>query len=427
MNARVAACELVVAVLDEGRSLDEALNETPSFAALVGRDRAFARAIATTTLRRLGGIDAVLARFLERPLPETAAHGRAMLRIGAAQLLILETPPHAAVGETVEAANMLSKSAGFAKLINAVLRRVSRDGAALLAAQGAGADLPAWLFTRWRAAYGEANAAAIARALQYEAPLDVSVKSDAADWAMKLGGTLTPAGSVRLAESSGVDQLAGFTEGAWWVQDAAAALPARLLGDVRGKTVLDLCAAPGGKTLKLAAAGAQVTAVDRSAERLERLRENLARTKLEATVVARDALSLKIKEPFDAVLLDAPCTSTGTLRRHPDVAWLRRPSDIQTLADLQSRLLAHAATMVKPGGTLVYAVCSLEPEEGPAIAARALQSGVWTRAPIKRGEIEGADEFITAEGDLRTLPSHWPDIGGLDGFYAVRLVRSSAG
>ena len=427
MNARVAACELVVAVLDEGRSLDEALNETPSFAALIGRDRAFARAIATTTLRRLGGIDAVLAQFLERPLPETAAHGRAMLRIGAAQLLIMATPPHAAVGETVEAANALRKSAGFAKLINAVLRRVSRDGAALLAAQAPGADLPAWLFTRWRAAYGEATAAAIARALQHEAPLDVSVKSEAPGWSKTLGGTLTPTGSVRLAESSGVDQLAGFAEGEWWVQDAAAALPARLLGDVRGKAVLDLCAAPGGKTLQLAAAGAQVTAVDRSAERLERLRENLARTKLEATVVARDALSLKIKKPFDAVLLDAPCTSTGTLRRHPDVAWLRRPSDIQTLADLQSRLLAHAATMVKPDGVLVYAVCSLEPEEGPAIAAQALQSGAWTRAPIARGEIEGMDDFITPDGDLRTLPSHWSDIGGLDGFYAVRLVRSSAG
>jgi len=426
LNARVAACELVVAVLDEGRPLDEALNATASFEALAGRDRAFARAMATAALRRLGGIDAVLAQFLDRPLPETAAHGRAMLRIGAAQLLLMDTPPHAAVGETVEAANALRKSAGFAKLINAVLRKVSRDGAALLAAQPPGADLPAWLFTRWRATYGEATAAAIAQALQTEASLDVSVKTDAAGWARRLGGALTSTGSVRLPEGGAVDQLPGFTEGEWWVQDAAAALPARLLGDVRGKAVLDLCAAPGGKTLQLAAAGAWVTAVDRSSERLERLRENLARTKLEATVIARDALNLRIKDPFDAVLLDAPCTSTGTLRRHPDVAWLRRPSDVQSLADLQGRLLAHAATMVKPGGMLVYAVCSLEPEEGPAIAAQALKSGAWTRAPIARGEIEGGDEFITTDGDLRTLPSHWGEIGGLDGFYAVRLVRSSA-
>jgi 16S rRNA (cytosine967-C5)-methyltransferase len=427
LNARVGACELVVAVLDEGRPLDEALNGTASFDALAGRDRAFARAMATATLRRLGGIDAVLAQFLDRPLPETAAHGRAMLRIGAAQLLLMQTPPHAAVGETVEAANMLRKSAGFAKLINAVLRKVSHDGAALLAAQAPGADLPAWLFTRWRAAYGDAAAAAIAQALRTEAPLDVSAKSDPAHWARQLGGVQTPTRSIRLPEGGGVDQLAGFAEGEWWVQDAAAALPARLLGSVRDKAVLDLCAAPGGKTLQLAAAGARVTAVDRSTERLERLRENLARTKLDATVAARDALSLKIKEPFDAVLLDAPCTSTGTLRRHPDVAWLRRPSDVQTLAELQGRLLAHAATMVKPGGTLVYAVCSLEPEEGPAIATQALKSSAWMRAPIECGEIEGADEFITPDGDLRTLPSQWSEIGGLDGFYAVRLVRSSAG
>jgi len=426
LNARVAACELVVAVLDEGRPLDEALNETPSFNALAGRDRAFARAMATTALRGLGGLDAVIAQFLDRPLPETAAHGRAMLRIGAAQLLLMDTPPHAAVGETVEAANMLRKSAGFAKLINAVLRKISRDGRPLLAAQTPGTDLPAWLYTRWRATYGEATASAIARALQTEAPLDLSAKADAAGWARQLGGTLTPTGSVRLAESSGVDALPGFAEGDWWVQDSAAALPARLLGDVRGKTVLDLCAAPGGKTLQLAAAGARVTAVDRSAERLQRLRENLARTHLKATVVARDALTLKIKEPFDAVLLDAPCTSTGTLRRHPDVAWLRRPNDIQSLAELQTRLLTHAATMVKPSGTLVYAVCSLEPEEGPTIAAQALKTGAWTRAPIAKGEIAGADDFITTDGDLRTLPSHWLEIGGLDGFYAVRLVRSSA-
>jgi 16S rRNA (cytosine967-C5)-methyltransferase len=210
------------------------------------------------------------------------------------------------------------------------------------------------------------------------------------------------------------------------VQDAAAALPARLLGDVRGKTVLDLCAAPGGKTLQLAAAGAHVTAVDRSDERLDRLRENLARTKLEAKVVARDALQLRTKEPFDAVLLDAPCSSTGTLRRHPDVAWLRRPNDIRTLSELQTQLIDAARHMLKPGGTLVYAVCSLELEEGPAIAEHALKNG-WTRAPLERGEIPGTDGFITPDGDLRTLPSHWPDIGGLDGFYAVRLVRSSDG
>lgn len=425
MNARIAACDLVVAVLDHRRALEDALDQTPSFKALEGRDRAFARALATATLRRLGSIDAVLARFLERPLPDTAAHGRAMLRIGAAQILVLGTPAHAAVGETVEAANAVREARGFAKLINAVLRRVTRDGPALFEAQPPGADLPNWLYTRWRAAYG-AQAEAIARALRDEPPLDFSVKQDAAGWAERLGGALTPTGSVRVRQAT-VDQLPGFSDGAWWVQDAAAALPARMLGDVGGKHVLDLCAAPGGKTLQLAAAGARVTAVDKIEDRLVRLRENLLRTHLEAEVVRGDALTLRAKVQFDAVLLDAPCTSTGTLRRHPDVAWLRRPTDVRQLSELQGQLIAAASKMIKPGGTLVYAVCSLEPEEGPGVAADAVKSGAWTRAPIARGEIAGADDFITAEGDLRTLPSHWPEIGGLDGFYAVRLVRSSAG
>jgi 16S rRNA (cytosine967-C5)-methyltransferase len=208
------------------------------------------------------------------------------------------------------------------------------------------------------------------------------------------------------------------------VQDAAAALPARLLGDVRGKRVLDLCAAPGGKTLQLAAVGAHVTALDKSEPRLARLRENLARTQLDAEVVCADALEFRAAKPFDAVLLDAPCTSTGTLRRHPDVAWLRRPGDVRTLAALQAQLIAAAGALLKPGAPLIYAVCSLEPEEGPGVVAAALSSG-WRRIAIERGQCPGADEFVTPEGDLRTLPCHWPEIGGLDGFYAARLVLQS--
>jgi len=423
LNARVAAAELLIAVLDCGRALEDALAETRSFAALEGRDRAFARALATAALRRLGGVNAVLAGFLERPLPDTAQHARALLHIGATQLLVLGTPPHAAVGETVEAANTLRQARGFAKLINAVLRRVSREGGAIFSSLPPGADLPAWLYTRWRAAYGE-HAPRMAEALRSEPPLDLSVKNNAEAWAEKLGGVLTPTKSVRVAEAAAVDTLPGFIDGAWWVQDAAATLPARALGDVRGKRVLDLCAAPGGKTLQLASTGARVTAVDKSQRRLKRLHENLARTKLTAEVICADALEYRASEPFDAVLLDAPCTSTGTLRRHPDVAWLRRPSDIRTLAELQSRLLYAAAAQLKPGAPLVYAVCSLEPEEGPGVVAQALTQG-WRRDPIRRGEIAGADEFLTADGDIRTLPSHWPQIGGLDGFYIARLQRIS--
>ncbi len=452
MNARVAAAELLMTVMDRGRSLDDALGMVPSFNALQGRDRAFARALATAGLRRLGGVNAVLSRFLDRPLPETAPHARALLHIGATQLLVLGTPAHAAVGETVEAANSLHETRGFAKLMNAVLRKVATNGPHILQQLPPGADLPPWLYTRWRATYGDA-APAIAQALLQEPPLDISAKSDPEDWAHRLFGVVTPTGSVRLLPFSlaekgpgdegrsdtqaaerlnaphpltpspqgrgGIDQLPGFKEGAWWVQDAAAALPARLLGDVRGKRVLDLCAAPGGKTLQLAAAGAHVTAVDKSEARLERVRENLARTNLRAEVICADALEFSAA-PFDAILLDAPCTSTGTLRRHPDVAWLRRPTDIRTLTDLQTQLIGACAKLLKPGAPLVYAVCSLEPEEGPGIVAAALKSG-WRRSPLS-AEIPA--EFITADGDMRTHPAHWPEIGGLDGFYAARLLRA---
>jgi 16S rRNA (cytosine967-C5)-methyltransferase len=420
VNARIAAAELLIAVMDHGRALEDALEQTPSYSALAGRDRAFARALATAGLRRLGSVNAVLSQMLERPLPDTALHGRALLHIGATQLLVLGTAAHAAVGETVEAANQLPQARGFAKLMNAVLRRVSREGAEIMATLPPGADLPPWLYTRWRATYGDA-APRIAEALLNEAPLDISVKSDADEWAHLLFGVVTPTGSIRLTDHAPIDSLAGFNDGAWWVQDAAAALPARLLGDVRGLRVLDLCAAPGGKTLQLAAAGANVTAVDKSDARLKRLRENLARTRLKAEVICADALTFSA-EPFDAILLDAPCTSTGTLRRHPDVAWLRRPTDVRQLAELQSALVAACAKLLKPGAPLIYAVCSLEPEEGQGVVAEALKNG-WRREPLSADIIPGAEAFISKDGDLRTHPGHWPEIGGLDGFYAARLVR----
>lgn len=423
MNARIAAAELLIAVLDRGRALEDALDQTASFNALEGRDRAFARALATAGLRRLGSVNAVLARFLERPLPDNANHARALLHIGATQLLVLGTPAHAAVGETVEAANQLRQARGFAKLINAVLRRVSREGADILTSLPPGADLPQWLYARWRATYGEA-APRMAQALLTEPPLDLTAKENARALAGELGATLTPTGSVRLPSGGGgVETLPGFSDGAWWVQDAAAALPALVIGDVRGQRVLDLCAAPGGKTLQLAAMGAHLTAVDKSAPRLERLRQNLARTKLNADIVCADALTLEASERFDAILLDAPCTSTGTLRRHPDVAWLRRPTDIRALASLQTQMIDAAAKLLKPGGRLVYAVCSLEPEEGPGAIAHALNDG-WRRLPIDAEEFAGARAFITADGDLRTLPSQWPEIGGLDGFFVSRLGRA---
>ncbi len=417
-NARGAAAELLSAVLDEGRTLDEAMSGCAAYGALQGRDRAFASAIAREALRHLGRIDRVIEAHLAKPLPETAFRGRALLRVGAAQVLFMGVPAHAAVSETVNAARASRKSSGFANLINAVLRKI----AATPADADAALDLPDWLRTRWKAAYGAETVAAIAQALAQEPGLDISAKTDAEAWAQRLGGVLLPTGSIRIEDAPAVPNLAGFSEGAWWVQDAAAALPARLLGDVRGKRVLDVCAAPGGKTLQLAAAGAHVTALDISEARLGRLRRNLQRTKLEAQIVCADALTWSTAEPFDAVLLDAPCSATGTLRRHPEAAWLRTPAHVQGFAQTQAKLIEAAQRFVRPGGVLVYAVCSLEPEEGPAIAARALTKQGWRKDVIRAEEV-GGTEWISADGDLRTMPCHLPDLGGLDGFYAARLLR----
>ncbi|MDH3793045.1 MAG: RsmB/NOP family class I SAM-dependent RNA methyltransferase, partial [Rhodospirillales bacterium] len=245
--------------------------------------------------------------------------------------------------------------------------------------------------------------------------------------AERLGAQLLPGGTLRLPPGAGeVSRLPGYDEGAWWVQDAAAALPARLLGDVAGKQVIDLCAAPGGKTAQLAAAGARVTAVERSEVRLARLSENLARLGLSVTAVTADAATWRPEAPAGAVLLDAPCSATGTLRRHPDIAHLKGPEQIAALAALQDKLLAATLGMVKPGGLLVYAVCSLQPEEGPARIARLLAGGApAARVPVEPAEFQGLCDLVTAEGDLRTLPCHLAGDGGMDGFYACRLRRGS--
>jgi 16S rRNA (cytosine967-C5)-methyltransferase len=388
------------------------------------RDRAFARNLAATTLRRLGQIDDLIAAYISRPLPASAHTPRNILRLGAAQLVFLEMPAHAAVNETVALAAG-RRAERYKGLVNAVLRRLAAEGKARAAAQDAARlDTPDWLWKSWRAAYGEAMARRIAEAHLAEPPLDISVRGDAAAWAARLDADILPTGSLRRRVGGLVSELPGYAEGAWWIQDAAAALPARLLGGVAGQRVVDLCAAPGGKTAQLAAAGAQVIAIEQSKPRLERLRENLARLKLVAELVAADAAAWKAAAPADAVLLDAPCSATGTIRRHPDLPWRKTAKDLPALATGQHRLLANAATMVKPGGRLVYAVCSLQPEEGPAIVARFLKANShYALEPVAQGEIPGAAEFVAADGTLRTLPCHWSERGGLDGFYIARLRR----
>ncbi|MEZ5784994.1 MAG: transcription antitermination factor NusB [Xanthobacteraceae bacterium] len=431
LAARRVAAELLEGVLRRGRPLDEQIDGATAHSGLAyldERDRALVRRIVATALRRLGTLRHLVSACLDRGLPADAARLESALLVGAAQILFLDVPDHAAVDLAVRLVQADRRSGRYAGLVNAVLRRITRNADELLAGVDAVAlDTPGWLLDRWTRTYGEATARAIAAAHAQEPPLDLTVKSDPDAWAARLRGHVLPTGSVRTVVSGPIGSLPGYGEGAWWVQDAAAALPARLLGDVRGRSVADLCAAPGGKTLQLALAGAEVTAVDRADSRMARLRENLRRTGLAATPVVADAASWEAGS-FDAVVLDAPCSSTGTIRRHPDIPWQKCEADIAALATIQASLLDRAIALTRPGGRLVFCTCSLEPEEGEALIAAKLTSDPRVRRlPIASEEFGGTPEFITAEGDLRTLPCFWPDaeprMSGLDGFYAARLER----
>lgn len=424
--ARRLAVDGLDRILHHNSTLEEALESAPT--GLDPRDRALAYRIVATALRRAGTLRAVFGRLMARGFPKSAPRLEAVLLAGATQLLFMDVPDHAAVGLSVDIARADRSTAGFAGLVNAVLRRIASDKtAALDGIDPFTADTPAWLRNRWIGAYGEDGARALAAMHQAEPPLDITVKADPAAWAERLAGEVLPTGTVRVLQAGPVRALPGFAEGDWWVQDAAAALPARLLGPVEGLKVADLCAAPGGKTAQLAAAGATVTAVDRSAARLNRLEENLARLKLSAEVVEADTLQFQ-GGPYDAVLLDAPCSATGTLRRHPDIALAKRPGDITVLAALQARLLDHAVDLLKPGGLIVYSTCSLEPEEGELQIAQLLaRRQDVARVPVTAADVEGIAPFITPQGDVRTLPHDWmrgeAERSGLDGFFAARLRR----
>jgi 16S rRNA (cytosine967-C5)-methyltransferase len=407
---REAAFDLLTAVLDRRRPLEEALDSLPDD--LAPRDRAAAHRLAAAVLRRLGTLDAVLEPYLRKAPPEPVRH---VLRLGAAGLLLLETPPHAAVATAVALARTRGL-APFAGLVNAVLRRVASSGAGAIAElDGPRLDTPAWMWASWGA-----DARAIATAHQHPAPLDLTLLPGVPP---PPGGEVLPTGSVRFPAGTHPEAVPGWESGGMWVQDAAAALPAALLAVRPGETVADLCAAPGGKTGQLAAAGAAVTAVERDPARLRRLADNLRRWGLAATLVQADAAAWTPGVAFDAVLLDAPCSATGTIRRHPDVPRLKRPQDIRTLVEAQDRLLAAAARLLRPGGRLVYAVCSLQPEEGVARVAAAVADGLWRVEPFTVEELAGVPEARTAEGFLRTHPGMWADRGGMDGFFAARLVR----
>jgi 16S rRNA (cytosine967-C5)-methyltransferase len=429
LAARRIAADILDGVLHKRRTLDEQLDGAaahPGLKTLSDRDRALMRRLVATILRRLGTLGHVLSRLLDRGVPTDAPRAQSALLIGAAQILWMDVPDHAAVDLSVRLVQSDRRAAKYAGLVNAVLRRCAREGQPLIdEVKSKNLDVAPWLFARWSAHYGPETASG------QDPSLDITVKADAEQWATRLHGETLPTGSVRTLLQGSVTMLPGFTDGQWWVQDAAAALPARLFGDIAGKTIVDLCAAPGGKTAQLVHGGARVTAVDRSPARMARLRDNLTRLSLEAEFVVADGaewLGQNHGEGFDGILIDAPCTSTGTIRRHPDIGWLRQESDIAPLAATQKRLLQKAVAALKPGGMLVYCTCSLEPEEGEQAIAELLRSETTVqRLPIESSEVAGLSELLTAEGDLRTLPCHLPHrdprLAGLDGFYAARLVR----
>jgi 16S rRNA (cytosine967-C5)-methyltransferase len=417
LPAREAALTLIDAALSRRGGLDEAASAN-GFRFLEPRERAFARALAMAVLRHLGPIDRALAARLQKAPPDRVMH---LLRLGAAQAFHLEVPAFAAVATSVELAGANKTSRPFKGLVNAVLRGLLRDAPpsddpTLLA--------PPWLYSRWVAAFGETTAREIAGQIALEPATDLSLKpdADAAALAEALEGEILPGGTLRLRRKGDVPAWPGFEDGTWWVQDAAAAIPARLLDVKAGEAVLDLCAAPGGKTLQLAAAGATVVALDRSAARLKRLEENLTRTGLSAEVVVADGAAWDDARTFDAILLDAPCSATGTFRRHPDVLWAARPGDVASLAGVQARILDSAAGRLKPGGRLVYCVCSLEPEEGEAqVEAFLARRPDMALDPIQPGEGGAPEASLTPRGTLRLLP-HQLD-GGQDGFFAARFRK----
>jgi len=432
LPARRAAVRLLGSVLRDLRPFDDVFHDDAengllkSFAA---RDRALVHLIVATALRRKGQIEDALSRFMQKPLPARSGNASEVLLTGAAQLMFLQTPPHAAIDLALRTADLDRRARGYKKVINAVLRRVSENMAEIMESQDAEKlNTPDWLWHRWTEAYGEDQARAIARAHAHEPSLDLTVRRDAPAWAERLDGHLMPTGTIRLTAKGRIERIEGYDEGAWWVQDAAAALPARLLGNVEGKPVLDLCAAPGGKTAQLAAAGADVTAIDHSEKRLERLAANLTRLDLKARTETGDALAYQPASPPDAILLDAPCSATGTIRRHADIPYVKTAEMIAEQAAVQRRMLERAIDMLAPGGLLVFCTCSLEPEEGEQHASAVPAEGAGVeRVPVTPAEIGGLAEAITPKGDVRTLPFHYetgdPATSGLDGFFITRLKK----
>lgn len=435
-ETRRLAARIIDDVITRRLALDETLESAlnaPDARSLDDRDRSLVRAIATTAVRYFGTISKALAKRLERGLPRHSGPFEAIMATGIAQILYLDVPDHASVDITVDLVQADPDCRRYVALANAVLRRIAREKNDILKAmQPLEDNTPSWLADRWIATYGAEKAHEIAKAHSHDAAVDISIKSEPDAWAEKLDAMVLPTGSLRLKTRASIPSLAGYNEGEWWVQDAAAALPARLIAAQQNELIADFCAAPGGKTAQLALSGAKVVAIDRSGKRLQRLTANLERLHLAADVVEMDALKYE-GGPFDAILIDAPCSATGTIRRHPDVAWTKGPEDIRKLTDLQARLLDKAASLLKSGGRMIYCTCSLEPEEGEAqIVALLERNPRLKRAPFTSADLQAFDgplaSALSPLGELRTLPFMLPHeevrLSGLDGFFASRLIAS---
>jgi len=416
-EVRAAAVRLILGVTEEGAALNDQMAKG-ALSALAAPDRARAQRLALTVLRQIGAIDAVLKPFVRKEPPP---YVRALLRLATAELLGEGAAPHGVVHEAVGLTRAPGqRTEGFAGMVNAVLRRIADLPPAALAAAPA-QSLPGWLRGRLMSAWGKAATMRMEAAHAAGAPVDLTPKDgDAAGLAARLGALALPTGSVRLPGAVQVSDLPGFVEGDWWVQDAAAAMPAHAVGARAGERILDLCAAPGGKTLQLAAAGAEVTALDISSARMVRVEENLKRCRLEARLVVADALTWQPDQRFDAVLLDAPCSATGTIRRHPDLPFVRDATGLKELFALQAALIDRALTFVKPGGRLVYSTCSLLPDEGERQVTAALARHDGLALLPEALHLPGVQpDWTGAEGGLRLRPDYWPDLGGMDGFHVA--------
>lgn len=432
LYARLGAVEVLRRIEKNDCVLDEALQEIfndSRWTNLPSRDRAFLRLLVMTVLRRHGELEAIVKSYLTKDLPHKSGNVHYILLTGAAQLLFLNTAPHAAISCAVELCKADRTSFPYASLVNAVLRRVSERGhSSYTTDQSVELNIPAFLRDRWSKVYGPERAHLIAEASLREPSLDLTVKQNPERWASLLGGCVLPTGTVRIQGAGLISELEGYQDGAWWIQDAAAALPAKLLRVSKGMRVADLCAAPGGKTAQLCSLGAQVTAVDISSVRLQKIKDNLDRLKLSATLVCANATTWSPQHLFDAVLVDPPCSATGTLRRHPDILLKSHEDRLLKNRQCQSLLLTQAAKYLRKGGTLLYSTCSLECEEGELQIENFLKNNpMFRRDAILASELGGLSEALSPLGDMRTLPYYSfrgsDTFQGMDGFFASRLVH----